>query len=92
MSDNMEDRYAKRAQQTGDKPAPSSGSKKGVVSTASLRVRADHSTSSEVVAGLVNGDEVTILEVWTDGDDKWAKLENGWAAIEYGGKTLIKVE
>lgn len=64
--------------------------KKGIVIVRSLRVRADHNTTSEVVAGLVDGNEVTILDTWTDGKDTWAKLENGWAAIVYDGETYIK--
>jgi len=64
--------------------------KKGIVTVRSLRIRADHNTTSEVVAGLVNGNEVTILDTWTDGKDTWAKLENGWAAMVYDGDTYIK--
>ena len=64
--------------------------KKGVVTVRSLRIRADHNTTSEVVAGLVNGNEVTILETWTDGKDTWAKLDKGWAAMVYDGETYIK--
>jgi colicin import membrane protein len=64
--------------------------KKGIVTVRSLRIRAEHNTTSEVVAGLVNGNEVTILDTWTDGKDTWAKLENGWAAMVYDGDTYIK--
>lgn len=57
----------------------------------SLRIRKDHNTNSEVVAGLVAGDEVTILETWVDGENVWAKLgPDKWAAITYEGQTLIK--
>src|SRR4030043_268141 len=48
--------------------------KKGVVYVKSLRIRKDHNTKSEMVDGLVAGDEVTILETWVDGEDIWAKL------------------
>ena len=65
--------------------------KKGVVTVRSLRIRADHNTTSEVVAGLVDGDEVTILSTWTDGKDTWAKLDRGWAAMVYDGETYIEV-
>ena len=65
-------------------------SKKGIVTVRSLRVRADHNTTAEVVAGLVNGNEVTILDTWTDGKDTWVKLENGWAAMVYDDETYIK--
>jgi hypothetical protein len=65
--------------------------KKGVVTVRSLRIRADHTTSSEVVGGLVDGDEVTILSTWSDGKDTWAKLDKGWAAMVYDGETYIKL-
>jgi hypothetical protein len=65
--------------------------RKGVVTVRSLRIRADHNTTSEVVAGLVDGDEVTILSTWTDGKDTWAKLDKGWAAMVYDGETYIKI-
>ena len=64
---------------------------KGVVTVRSLRIRADHNTTSEVVAGLVDGDEVTILSTWSDGKDTWAKLDKGWAAMVYDGETYIEV-
>jgi colicin import membrane protein len=71
--------------------AAAAAPKKGVVTVRSLRIRAEHNTTSEVVAGLVNGDEVTILETWTDGKDTWAKLDKGWAAMVYDGETYIKL-
>ena len=63
---------------------------KGVVTVRSLRVRADHNTKAEVVAGLVDGDEVTILSTWSDGRNTWAELDKGWAAMIYNGETYIK--
>lgn len=66
--------------------------KKGVVVIKSLRVRKDHTTQSEMVAGLVEGNEVTILETWTDGKDTWAKIgPDQWAAMIYNGETYIKL-
>lgn len=65
--------------------------KKGVVTVRSLRIRADHNTQSEVVGGLVAGDEVTILSTWSDGKDTWARLDKGWAAMVYDGETYIQL-
>ena len=65
--------------------------KKGVVEVRSLRIRADHNTTSEVVGGLVKGNEVTILSTWSDGKNTWAKLDKGWAAMVYEGETYIKL-
>lgn len=63
----------------------------GVVTVQSLRIRAEHNTTSEVVAGLVNGDDVTIHSTWSDGQNTWAKLDKGWAAMVYDGETYIKL-
>ena len=75
---------------TVEKAAAATAPKKGVVTVRSLRIRADHNTTSEVVAGLVDGDEVTVLSTWTDGKDTWAQLDKGWAAMVYDGETYIK--
>ena len=64
---------------------------KGVVTARSLHIRKDHSTSSAKVGGLRKGEEVTILETWTDGKYTWAKLApDRWAAIESNGETFIE--
>lgn len=76
---------------TVEKAAAETAPKKGIVTVRSLRIRADHNTTSEVVAGLVDGDEVTIHSTWSDGKDTWAKLDKGWAAMVYNGETYIKV-
>lgn len=75
---------------TVEKAAESTTPKKGIVAVRSLRIRADHTTSSEVVGGLVDGNEVTIYSTWSDGKDTWAKLDKGWAAMVYDGETYIK--
>ena len=75
---------------TVEKAAVATDTKKGVVTVRSLRIRADHNTTSEVVAGLVDGNEVTILSTWTDGKNTWAQLDKGWAAMVYDGETYIK--
>ena len=65
--------------------------KKGVVTVRSLRIRADHSTRSDVVGGLLEGNEVTILGAWSDGKNTWARLDKGWAAMVYDGETYIEL-
>ena len=75
---------------TVEKAAAETAPKKGIVTVRSLRIRAEHNTTSEVVGGLVDGNEVTILSTWTDGKDTWAQLDKGWAAMVYDGETYIK--
>jgi hypothetical protein len=72
--------------------AAAAAPKKGVVAVRSLHIRKDHSTTSAEVGGLTKGNEVTILETWSDGKNTWAKLgPDRWAAIVYNGETLIKL-
>lgn len=73
-------------------PTPAVQLKKGVVAVKSLRIRKDHDTKSDMVGGLVLGDEVTVLGTWTDGKNTWAKLgPDQWAAMVYDGETYIKL-
>jgi ATPase subunit of ABC transporter with duplicated ATPase domains len=69
--------------------AASAGIRKGIVTIPSLRVRKDHTIVAEIVAGLVDGTEISILETWSNGRDTWARLDNGWAAVTYNGETYI---
>lgn len=79
------------AERAAAEKAAATSTKKGVVTVRSLRIRADHNTTSEVVGGLVDGNEVIILSTWSDGKDTWAKLDKGWAAMVYDGETYIKL-
>jgi hypothetical protein len=75
-----------------NKMAAAQAVKKGTVAVDSLRIRKDHDTNSDVVAGLTRGAEVTILETWSDGANTWARLENGWAAMVHNGETYIQAK
>lgn len=79
------------AERIAAEKAAAAGPKKGIVTVRSLRIRADHNTASEVVGGLVDGNEVTILSTWSDGKDTWARLDKGWAAMVYDGETYIRL-
>lgn len=94
MSEDAKKASAERMaemKEKANKMAAAQAAKKGTVTVDSLRIRKDHDTASEVVAGLKRGDEVTILETWSDGKNTWARLANGWAAMVYNGETYIKV-
>jgi hypothetical protein len=74
------------------KPVAAPQPKEGTVVVDSLRIRKDHNTSAEVVAGLAYGNKVTILGTWTDGKNTWAQIgPDQWAAIEHNGKKMIEV-
>jgi membrane protein involved in colicin uptake len=72
--------------------AKAAAPKKGVVTARSLHIRKDHNANSAEVGGLIKGNEVTILETWTDGTNTWARLgPDQWAAIHYKGETYIDI-
>ena len=71
---------------------PASPGAKAKVTTRSLRVREDHNTSCEVVAGLVYDQVVDVYETWTDGKNTWARIGEGtWAAVEYNGEKFMEL-
>lgn len=66
--------------------------KKGVVQVASLNIREDHAAGAKSSGGLVKGNEVTILDTWTDGKDTWARIgPNQWVAVVFNGETYVKI-
>ena len=66
--------------------------RKAKVIIRSLRVREDHNTSCDVVAGLVRDQEVDVFETWTDGKNTWARIGEGtWAAVEYNGEKMLEL-
>lgn len=72
-------------------PAPKPTGKAKVI-VASLRVREDHNTNCEIVAGLVKGQEVEVFETWTDGKDTWARIGEGtWAAVEWNDQKMLEL-
>ena len=75
---------------TGPGPSLPGKQRQGIVIATSLDIRQDHSASSESLGWLSPGDEVTILNTWTDGENTWAQLgTERWIAIIYNGEALI---
>ncbi len=73
-------------------PAPAPVQNKAKVIVASLRVREEHNTNCEIVAGLVKGQEVDVFETWTDGKDTWARIGEGtWAAVKWNDQQMMEL-
>ena len=88
-AERMESMRAARENVAADRAAALP--RNGIVTVRSLRIRADHNTGSEVVGGLLEGQEVTVLGTWSDGSNTWARLDKGWAAMLYDGETYIQL-
>jgi len=75
---------------TGPGPSLHGKQRQGIVIATNLDIRKDHSASSESLGWLSPGDNVTVLNTWTDGENTWAQLgPERWAAIIYNGEALI---
>lgn len=73
-------------------PAPAVAKNKAKVVARSLRVREEHNTNCDIVAGLIKGQEVEVFETWTDGKDTWARIGEGtWAAVEWNGEKMMEL-
>ena len=74
----------------GPGPSLEGKERQGIVIAKVLDIRKDHSTSAESMGWLSPGDQVTILNTWTDGENTWAQLgPDRWAALAYNGESLI---
>lgn len=91
LGESDADKEALTKQNAGRSIGMRTNPRKAVVTARSLNIRKDHDASAAGVGGLVAGNEVTVLETWTDGKNTWAKLgEDQWAAMIYNGETYIK--
>jgi hypothetical protein len=65
---------------------------KGVITVQNLPIYEDHSPDAKVIGGLVEGNELNILETWTDGVNTWGKLGyDQWVPIHNKDESFIEV-
>ncbi len=65
---------------------------RGVISVKNLHIYEDHSTSAKVIGGLVEGNQLNILETWTDGKNSWGRLgPDQWVPLENDGERLVEL-
>ena len=65
---------------------------KGVITVQNLPIYEEHSTSAKVIGGLVAGNELNILETWTDGMSTWGRLgQDQWVPIHNKDEILVEL-
>ena len=63
-----------------------------VVLQSGLPLRRDHKANAETVDTMKQGERVTILDTWTDGENLWVQFgPERWAAIDQDGDALIEL-
>jgi hypothetical protein len=64
----------------------------GIITAKNLSIYEDHSPGAKVIGGLVEGNQLNILETWTDGLSIWGKLGHGqWVPIRDKNETWVEV-
>jgi hypothetical protein len=63
---------------------------RAVVLGRGIPLRREPSWNSETMATLQKGEQVTLLDMWMNGEDVWAQLgPERWAAVIENGEALI---
>jgi len=79
---------------TNPESAPEASSRQphGVVLERGLQLHREHNPYAETIGTLKKGEEITILDTWTDGENAWVQIgPERWAMIEDHGDTLIEL-
>lgn len=73
---------------------------KGLVVTDALNIREDHDPNARILGHLKMGDEVSVVDTWTEGNNIWVKLKPDahlpnpavqWSAMLIGKNRYIKL-
>lgn len=71
-------------------PAPGPRARRAVVLVRGVEARRDHSHWAEVMSAFSKGEKITIVDMWTDGEDTWVQLgPERWISIVQDGETVI---
>jgi hypothetical protein len=66
--------------------------RQAVVRVRGVEARRDHSIWSEVMGSFSQGERITILDTWSDGEDTWVQLgPERWVNIEQDGESVIEL-
>src|SRR6266542_2052641 len=79
---------------TNPEPTPEASSRQnhGVVLERVLQLHRDHNPFAETMGTLKKGEEITILDTWTDGENPWVQIgPERWALIEDNGDAFIEL-
>ena len=73
-------------------PKPGPQSRQAIIRARGVEARRDHSYWSEVMGGFSQGETVTIVDTWTDGEHTWVQLgPERWVNIEQDGEPVFNL-
>ena len=73
-----------------EEPGPAIMQRQAIVRVRGVEARRDHSNGSEVMGAFSQGEMLTIVDMWTDGENTWVKLgPERWVELEQDGETVL---
>ncbi len=73
-----------------DDPGDEMPQRDAIVRVRDVEARRDHSNWSEIMGSFNEGEKITIVDTWTDGENTWVKLgPERWINIEQEGEPVL---
>lgn len=73
-----------------ESPGLKSGQQQAVIRARGVEARRDHSNWAEVMGAFGQGERITIVDTWTDGENTWVQLgPERWINIEQDGEPVL---
>lgn len=73
-------------------PLPGRSSRQAIVRARGVEARRDHSNWAEVMGSFHQGEKITIVDTWTDGENHWIQLgPERWINVEQEGEPVIEL-
>ena len=71
-------------------PGLERGQQQAVVRVRGLEARREHSNWSEIMGAFSQGERITIVDTWTDGENTWVQLgPERWINVDQDGEPVI---
>ncbi len=66
--------------------------RQAVVQVRGVEARRDHSNWAEIMGSFSQGETITIVDTWSDGEDTWVKLgPERWVNVEQDGEPVLEL-
>lgn len=71
-------------------PGLESGQRQAVIRVRGVEARRDHNDWAEVMGAFNQGERITIVDTWTDGESTWVQLgPERWVNLEQNGEPVL---
>lgn len=75
-----------------EEPGQAIMQRQAIVRVRGVEARRDHSNWSEVMGAFSKGERITIVDMWSDGENTWVKLgPERWVNLEQDGESVLEL-